>query len=77
MADQTNNVNLNATECLGKTYDIGSTTIRNICSGAESVIPWGSLDWAAFVTLGVLFGAVTALVVGLVIYAAREWVSSW
>lgn len=55
------NLNLNTTECLVRTYEFGSTTIHNICAGTVSSVHWGALDWviyggfAGFLLLIILF----------------------
>ncbi len=38
-------LNLNAAECIKAISNIGETTYRNICTGTEAVVPWGSADW--------------------------------
>ena len=46
-------------ECLRQVYDIGETTVMNICNGSSSVVPWGTIDWAGYILA-------TALVLGLI-----------
>lgn len=49
-SDQTR-IALDQTACLASQSDIGQTTIHNICTGAASVVPWGSADWVGFCAL--------------------------
>jgi|GEM_PF-5379679 len=47
-------LNHNAAECV-KQYDRwGETVYRNICSGTESVLPWGISDWMALAIMGLV-----------------------
>jgi len=62
----TQNLNLNSTECIARASDIGGTLIRNVCSGAQSYVPWGSGDWA----LAVVVGGLVALVFGIFAFLA-------
>ena len=65
----TQNLNIDAKSlemCLKSVSSFGQTTYMNICTGAQSIVPWGSVDWtfAAFFTiLGV------AVIGGIVAFA--------
>ena len=41
------NLNLNTADCLRSASDFGVTHVHNICTGAVTDVPWGSLDWVA------------------------------
>ncbi|CAH1678080.1 hypothetical protein CHELA41_24485 [Hyphomicrobiales bacterium] len=60
--------NLNVAQCMKEISNIGHTVVRNVCTGAEAVVPWGTLDW-----IGILFivGAFV-LFVGIFTAIARE-----
>lgn len=49
----------NFAECIKSRLMIGSTEYWNICSGAESTVPWGPGDWLLFVLFGGLLLAAT------------------
>lgn len=63
-------LNQNIAHCIRSTNDLGRTTVRNICSGTESIVPWGSLDWIVFV-------GVSAVVLGCFLMFASMAISMW
>lgn len=70
-------VNQNATECVRTVSNIGGSIVKNICSGTETAVPWGTLDWVLFYGVGGI-GLVVLLVflgMGLAILsdAFRGW----
>lgn len=40
---------INFAYCIQKASNIGSTKFHNICDQTVNVVPWGSLDWFAFI----------------------------
>jgi len=64
MSEQT--VNLNQAECLREISNVGSTVVKNLCSGESVIVPWGSVDWMAFVFLGLFVVTVTGLMARMV-----------
>lgn len=52
------NIDLNnkTLDCLKAINNIGSTTYKNVCSGAVSTVPWGSNDWLEHSIVGLLIG---------------------
>lgn len=67
--EQTHNLNL--AECLRSVSEIGSTTVVNVCTGAEAVVPWGSLDWLGFGLISAVAAAMIVLFVVLVVALVR------
>lgn len=61
MTEENNNItaNLNNSQCVQSTNNIGSTTYQNICDNTTHVVPWGSADWfGVLLVLGVTVGIV-------------------
>ena len=52
-----NDLNLNLSACLKEINNIGSTTYQNVCNNTQSVVPWGTADWAG-----------AGLIVGLIVF---------
>lgn len=54
-------------DCLKSVNSIGSTIYRNICTGQQAVVPWGSGDWIGNVIITliglVLVSALTAMLI--------------
>ena len=59
---ETVTLNNNLSECLKPILDIGGTTYVNLCTGAESFVPWGSMLWGLIGMIGVV---VACLVIAL------------
>lgn len=55
-----------ASECLKNTMNFGETTVRNICDGTVSVVPWGGVDWAFAVLIGALISTLVVMLLGMV-----------
>ena len=54
-------------DCIKSVSNIGSTTYMNICTGASSVVPWGTVDVVApCIIVGLML-----LVVGAVMFSNR------
>lgn len=65
----TTDLNLNSVECLQSIRNIGGTIMRNVCTGVDSYVPWGVIDWVkGMTTLGliVLLGIVILAIVAIV-----------
>ena len=58
------NVNANIAHCIQSVGHIGSTTFVNICNGATTTVPWGSVEWLGAIAIGLLCLFVAALLVG-------------
>lgn len=56
---------LNFAYCIQKSSNIGSTKFYNICDQSQNVVPWGSLDWFAFLIPTTMM----ATVVGIGVWA--------
>jgi hypothetical protein len=54
-------LNLNSAECIRQITSIGSTAYRNICTGAEAVVPWGAGEWALAIGGGAFVGAMVLM----------------
>ena len=39
------NINLAHSDCLRSQKNWGETIVHNICTGAETAVPWGSVDY--------------------------------
>lgn len=46
--------------CLKEINDIGGTVYKNICTGQETYVVWGTLGWFSLVGVGLLFLAFLA-----------------
>jgi hypothetical protein len=69
------NLNIDAKtleQCLKATTNFGGTIYTNICTGTQSVIPWGTADWALGVFLLVIGVGVVTLLVGLGVVMIRD-----
>jgi len=44
-------LNNNSVECIKSINNIGSTTYHNICTGVDSVVGWGAMDWIGAITI--------------------------
>lgn len=71
-APEQTRIALDQTYCIKVQSDVGQTITHNICTGAQSVVPWGSADWLSFwalcgvgVLVAVLFGTLTAMLIGM------------
>lgn len=59
--------NYNIADCIHTSASFGHNTYYNICSGVQSVVPWGSLDWTFFSTLAAMAVAIAiAATLGIV-----------
>lgn len=67
----TQDLNLNSTECIARANDIGGTMVRNICSGAQAYIPWGSADWLMAGVLGAVLLSLVVIIGGLIFASTR------
>lgn len=65
-------VNLNTAQCIVRKTDILSTTIYNICTGTQKVIPHGTGDLVASALMFAVIFAVLALVGCVVFMIARD-----
>lgn len=45
-------VSLNSTACVATQTNWGEFVIHNICNGQTHVVPWGTLEYAAFIGIG-------------------------
>jgi len=70
--DGTQNLNLNSTECIARANDIGGTLIRNVCSGAQAYVAWGSGDWAMAI-VGTSIVLLVFGVFGALFYSASRY----
>lgn len=77
--DGTQNFNIAANtlkECLKEQSQFGQTVYHNICSGTQTIVPWGGVDWmfayVGFGVLGVLGLLALALIVGA-FFSACDW----
>jgi hypothetical protein len=61
-------LNQNLAMCIVRQTDFGGTTIHNICTGATTVVPWGSFDW----TMALFFGAAASVLLLLLLGMARD-----
>lgn len=66
-------LNQTAAQCLHSTDNLGSTIIHNICTGADTTIPWGSADWGmcALATLFVVGVAACFFAIAVAIFFNR------
>ena len=71
MTEQT--YNLTKTECLKEIGNFGSTIVKNICDGGETVIKWGHLEWvtAGFVALILVF--LVTLMFAVIVSLIRDY----
>lgn len=60
-------VNQNATECVRTVSNIGGSIVHNICSGAQTAVPWGTLDWVLFYGLGGFCAAMVLMFLAMAI----------
>ena len=60
-------INLNSAECLKTASNWGSDTVYNICSGAQHVVPWGTMDYIGY---GLACGILVSLVALIVVFVA-------
>jgi hypothetical protein len=66
-------LNINATACLKSTTNLLDTIVTNVCTGAVSAIPHGTLDLAA---MAILF-ALAAIILGFVLRIMLHMVSGY
>ena len=66
-------LNQNIAECLRSTSHIGGTTVRNICSGVDTYVPWGSMDWVVVGGASVLIATFAAMLASLAIMMWRDF----
>lgn len=62
-------LNLNSVECLQPIKNIGGAIMRNVCTGVDSYVPWGVIDWIMGMTLLgllVLLGVVILAIIATV-----------
>lgn len=38
--------------CIKEVHNFGNTVYQNICYNSPSVVGWGSMDWFAYIMLG-------------------------
>jgi len=48
-------IEVNNVNCIKLAEDFGGWTVHNICTGAESFVPWGQLNWVAFMLVAFIF----------------------
>lgn len=58
--------------CIRDQYQIGHTVLHNICNGEVSNVPWGALDWLAFVGLGGMVAILFLFFLGLTLSFVRS-----
>lgn len=66
---------INFAYCIQKAFNIGSTKFHNICDQTVNVVPWGSLDWFAFIipaTIMVTVAGFAIAVLGGIAYEAYK-----
>ena len=66
-------LNFNFAECVKEVQNIGETAYTNICNGATTVVPWGTVNYIEFgfgVGFGLLFVAAFAAV-AYMIFSSR------
>lgn len=64
--NETLNLNVDSQDlsgCLKKIEDIGQNRYLNICTGHETIVPWGTMDWVGGSVVSIL---VVVLVVSIV-----------
>lgn len=61
-------IDLNKAECLRESTFFGYTRLTNVCSGAVTDVPWGTMDYALAIGL-CTFGTLFALMFGVMVYA--------
>jgi hypothetical protein len=66
------NLNLNVDsktleQCLKEISNWGGTTYQNICDGTSKFVPWGSVDYFWYLTLGIAGIVVVGLFVALIV----------
>jgi hypothetical protein len=49
-------------DCVKQASNFGVTVYHNICTGADTSVPWGTLDWV------LTFGGLAALLVFLLLF---------
>lgn len=64
---------INNKSCVKSINDIGETVYKDICSGAEAVIPWGSVDWIAFVGVSIILTLAVSILFMLFYSTYREF----
>jgi hypothetical protein len=70
-------VNQNATECVRTVSNIGGSIVKNICSGTETPVPWGTLDWALFYGLGGIGLVVVLMFLGMGLSILSDVFGRW
>lgn len=66
----TQDLNLNAQDCLKSVNQIGKTTYMNICNGTTNSVPWGAGDW-------ILAGILAVIVLSAVFIFVRIFSEIW
>ena len=65
-------VALDHSECIKSASNFGETVYSNICTGAQTIVPWGSVDYVgAFMAMIIAIG-VASVLFGAVALAIRE-----
>ena len=57
------NINLAHSDCLYSQTNWGETIVHNICTGAETAVPWGSIDYMFALVIAIGSFAVIALAI--------------
>lgn len=68
----TQDLNLNATECLVSKMDFGAQTITNICTGAVHTVSWGTADWTLAIGLCAFGATLMIMFLGLGLSVLRD-----
>lgn len=65
-------INLNSAQCIRTMSDWGQDTVHNICNGSQTVIQWGTMDYAGWVVGGSLLAAVGLIILGFGAFVVKE-----
>lgn len=65
-------INANVAQCLNSAMHLGFTRVHNICSGTTYDVPWGTVDWIAFMGAIAFFGCLFTVFAALAYMIIRD-----
>ena len=66
-------LNINATACLKSTTNLWETIVTNVCTGAVSAIPHGTVDLAGMVILFALAAIMLGFFLGIILHMVFDY----
>jgi hypothetical protein len=65
-------VNANIAECLKTATHLGFNRVHNVCTGAQTDVPWGGIDWLLFLGVSGIVAAIILMVTAFAITILRD-----